>query len=210
MRVWRLGHKKAPCDFVPRRLCHWRQRFDDPQREYRTLYCAEKDSTCLYEVLADLRPNPKARAEFSEMFDADEELAPKPSIHKWRKDHVLAQAKVMMKSDHIFIPVEEFKVRHQLEKLLADILKREKIEHLNIHELRSKNRHVTQAISRTVYEEWESAGIEFRSRLDKCLCYALFEGRAYLQQIGKAISLDEDVPLLAKVCDEYGLSLDPN
>ena len=43
-------------------------RWDDPKREYRTLYCAEQQLTCLREVLADLRPNTKAIAELRKLF----------------------------------------------------------------------------------------------------------------------------------------------
>ena len=39
--VWRLGHAAAPLAYVPRELCSWNHRFDDPRREYRTLYSAD-------------------------------------------------------------------------------------------------------------------------------------------------------------------------
>lgn len=206
MRVWRLGHKSAPCDFVPRRLCHWNQRFDDPKKEYRTLYCAEKGITCLYEVLADMRPNTKARQEFNRFFPDQDELIPVPSIHRWRKEHVLAEANIVP-FGRSFVHVEDLKVRHQLENELADLMERHGIDHLNISEIRSKNRHITRAISRTIFESGDSAGIEFHSNLDSGTCYALFEGRSKLHQIGKVTYLNEDVPVLVKVCKEYGIDL---
>ena len=42
--VWRLGHRGAPLEYVPRHLCGWRHRWDDPERKYRTLYCAESSA----------------------------------------------------------------------------------------------------------------------------------------------------------------------
>jgi len=56
---------------VPRRYCGWQHRFDDPRREYRTLPCAEQAATCLREVLADLRPNARMRAEMAETVGPD-------------------------------------------------------------------------------------------------------------------------------------------
>jgi hypothetical protein len=53
-------------------LCGWNHRFDDPRREYRTIYAADKKETCLREVLADLRPDKKAVAEFKKLFGDDD------------------------------------------------------------------------------------------------------------------------------------------
>lgn len=160
----------------------------------------------MYEVLADLRPNAKARQEFARLFPGQDELAPVPRLHRWRKAHVLAEANIVS-FGRSFVHVEDIKVRHQLENELSDLMERHGVGHLNISEIRSKNRHITRAISRTVYETWDSAGIEFHSNLDGGTCYALFEDRSKLHQIGRATRLDEDVPALVKVCKEYGLGL---
>lgn len=189
---------------MPLRLYHWNHRFDDPHRRYRTIYSAKKSATCLREVLADLRPNLKARQEFNRLFPGQTELQPIPNIQTWRKVHVLAEADIIS-DKRLFIHVENLNVRHYLENKLLDLLKHYGIEHLNISEIRSKNRDLTRAISREIYEHWDSAGIEFRSNLDNEPCYASFEGRSRLKQIGRHTSLADDIPVLMKICREYGL-----
>ena len=76
------------------------------------------------------------------------------------------------------------------------------MEHLNISEVRSRTRPVTQAISRTLYEDG-AAGVRFRSNLDDHPCTALFEGRSHLEPTGVPIVLTRDVPELLRVCAEY-------
>jgi len=53
-RWWRVGYHHAPLDFVPRELYSWEHRFDDPEHEYRTIYCAEMKLTALREVLVGM------------------------------------------------------------------------------------------------------------------------------------------------------------
>ncbi len=80
------------------------------------------------------------------------------------------------------------------------------MRHLDISEVRSRTRPLTQAISRALYEEG-AAGIGFRSNLDDRPCTVLFEGRARLAPAGAAIRLTQDVPELLQVCAEYSLVL---
>jgi hypothetical protein len=99
-QVWRIGHIEAPLDYVPHEYCSWEHRFDDPHREYRTLYCAQHKITCLREVLADLRPESRVRAEFAEFqlaqgVAADElEVPAREVTDAFRRSHVLAPARV--------------------------------------------------------------------------------------------------------------------
>lgn len=37
------------CPPPPFPLCHWQNRFDDPNRGFRTLYASEREETCLFE-----------------------------------------------------------------------------------------------------------------------------------------------------------------
>ena len=79
-------------------LCSWQQRWDDPRREHRTLYCAARPETCLVEVLADLRPNTKMLAELAELMGESPELlqaagAVEPS---WRALHALQAARPVL------------------------------------------------------------------------------------------------------------------
>lgn len=77
---------------------------------------------------------------------------------------------------------------------------------MNIKALRGKNRHVTQKVSRVIFDDQE-AGIQFRSHHDANACYALFEFRARLRQIGHSIALTASVPEMVAVCRDFRLSL---
>ena len=55
--LWRVGHKDDPAGFSPRELTSWRNRWDDPQREFRTSYAAETVGTALVEVFQHYRPH---------------------------------------------------------------------------------------------------------------------------------------------------------
>lgn len=201
--MWRLGHRDAPLDYVPRHLCSWRHRWDDPEREYRTIYCAEAVLTCLREVLADLRPNAKAIAELKELFGEET-----PALRgvgevaaEWRDAHLLCPALAL--SDHEFCDVDaEVELRNELALLLAI----HDMDHLDISQVRSRDRIVTQTVGRTLYER-DRAGVRFGSNLDDRPCYALFEGRAELAPNGDALELTPDLEPLRQVCDEFGLRM---
>jgi hypothetical protein len=209
-RVWRVGHVDAPLDYVPHEYCSWEHRFDDPQREYRTLYCAQHKVTCLREVLADLRPESKVRADFAEFqlaqgVAADELQVPSREITpQFRRSHALAPARV-----HRTGPMVDLDQPELLERLAAQhatLLAEHGMAYLNISEIRSKNRPVTQAISRDLYEQGVAC-ILFRSNQDDERCLVLLEGHAHLETDGETISLTEDVPELIQVCSEYSLIL---
>jgi hypothetical protein len=211
-RVWRLGHIDAPLDFVPRERCSWEHRFDDPEHDYRTLYCAEQPITCLREVLADLRPNLKARAEFAQ-FQRDLNVKPEEIRHPardvsagWRARHALAPALVGRVA-----PLADLRQRRLLEQLAdahADLLVQHQMEQLDLSQITSKNRIVTQTVGRDLHDQG-AAGLLFRSNLDGEPCIVLFEGRARLHPDGRAIPMTENHPALLHVCSDYNLVLRP-
>lgn len=209
-QVWRLGHVNDPLDFVPRAFCSWEHRFDDPDKNYRTLYCAEDPTTCLREVLADLRPNTKTRADF-EQFQLDQGVAPsliqRPAAEvsvSWREAHALAPARVSRSG-----PLPNLNDRNLLERLAdthAALLTSYGMPQLDLSQITSKTRPVTQAISRDLFERG-AAGLIFRSNQDSRHCIVLFEGRARLEPAGRAVPMSENHPALLRVCSEYGLIL---
>ena len=194
---------------MPRPLCSWRHRWDDPEREYRTIYCAEAALTCLREVLADLRPNAKAIAELKELFGDDT-----PALRgvgevaaEWREAHVLCPAHAV--GSHEFCDLDaEVELRNELEHELILLLVERELDHLDIAQVRSRDRIVTQAMSRALYER-RYGGVRFGSNLDDRPCYALFEGRAELERSGDPLELEPDLEPLRHVCDEFGLRLMP-
>jgi hypothetical protein len=205
--VWRLGHRSGPLDFVPHALSSWRHRWDDPWREYRTIYCAERALTCLREVLADLRPNTKAIAELKELF-GDETPALRgvgEVASEWREAHLLCPA--LTASDHEFCDLDaEVELRNELERDLAGLLAQHDMEHLDVSQVRSRDRIVTQTVSRALYELFY-AGVRFGSNLDDQPCYALFEGRAELEPNGEPLELTDELEPLRQVCEDFGLRL---
>ena len=207
---WRVGHADGPLDFVPHELCSWEHRFDDPQREYRTLYCAEKKLTALREVLADLRPDTNVRADFAR-FQIDQGISPEDLFVParevtmgWREKHVLVCAEARREGP--LADLDDVGLREKLERTHAELLARHGMLHLNISEIRSKNRIVTQTIGRELYEQ-EVAGILFRSNLDDGQCLVLFENKGWLEEAGGPLELTGEVAELRHVCSEYGLIL---
>lgn len=210
MQVWRLGYKDAPVNFVPREHCKWEHRFDDVNKSYRTLYCAESAITCLREVLADYRPNTKLLADFAEVFSPQEEgdltVAGIVSTD-WRMNRVLVEAEIEISTGEL-VDIDSVPVREELTRSHARMLQEHGIQHLNISEIRSKDRIVTRTFSRYLYDKG-AAGIRFRSNLDDRQVFALFEERARLRPVGPQIPMAQDVPELIRVCGEYALVLRP-
>jgi hypothetical protein len=211
--VWRLGHIDGPLAYVPRELCSWQHRFDDPRREFRTLYCARLTETCIREVLADLRPNAKARSDFAQWqlaqgIPSDQLRQPTREVSaRWRESHILASAGVNREGP--LVDIDRPSIRFELEERHAELLAEHGMSYLNIAEVRSRNRIVTQTIARDLYERG-AAGVRFRSTHDDEPCIALMEGHATLVPTGVYRRLTEDIPELVALCAEYGLILRPS
>lgn len=206
MAVWRVGYFASPCDFTPHHLCGWNHRFDDPRREYRTIYAADKKETCLREVLADLRPDKKAIADFKKLFGDDDSVECAGRVTAaWRAKHVLVQVRIKVFSGKM-ADIESGPVLADLSDRLARELAARKLKRLDIARLRSQDRDLTRAASRLLHDDGH-AGIDFHSRLDKVPCHAVFEGRARLDQDGAAIPLSGRPPEFLAVCAEYSLKL---
>ena len=211
---WRVGYHEAPADWVPWHRCSWEHRFDDPDREYRTFYCGAEKETCVRESLADLRPNVNARAELARLqvevleYAPDELFVPASAVTSaWRAANVLVEVR-LERDEHPVADLDSVRLREQLERAHAPTLRAYGLEHLDISEVRSRVRPVTQLISRDLYERGVAA-LLFRSNLDDGQCLAVFEGHGWLEEVGEAIPLADDVPELVKVCGEYGLILEP-
>jgi RES domain len=211
---WRVGYHESPLDFVPRDLCSWEHRFDDPEREYRTLYCAAHRLTAIRETLQDLRPDPNTRADFAQ-FQLDQGVLPADLFQparevtvRWRSQHILVAADIQRHDPNCrFADLDDVAIRNELERVHADLLRRYGMEHLNISEIRSKNRAVTQQIGRDLFERG-AAGVLFRSDVDDQQCIALFEERGWLEDTDEAwVSLADEVPELRQVCAEFDLLL---
>jgi hypothetical protein len=138
-------------------------------REYRTVYGAQYKVTAPREVLADLRPEAKARADFAQ-FQLDQGVAvddlevPAAAVTPaWRAAHELAPARV--ERDGPLIELDEPGRLEELATRPASLLAEHGMRQLNISEICSKNRPVTQAVGRDLYERG-AAGLPFRPNLD--------------------------------------------
>lgn len=179
-------------------------RFDDPQREYRTLYVAEQRITCLRETLADLRPNARAIAEYTRLFgQADDLLVPVP--RDWLEQHALARGRLEMDSGEL-VDIDDSSLRSRFEREYADLLDAHGMEHLDISEVRSGQRIVTQTLSRWLFDRGAS-GMRYGSSLDNLPCLALFEDRADLAEDGEPEPLTDLPSELLEVCRDFGLVL---
>lgn len=205
-RVWRIGDFQSPCTIAPFHIYPWDNRFDDSERQYRTIYCADSLKTCLREILADFRLSTTALAEMESEISGSSETGSADVLgavkEEWLSKKTAVQAEIDL-SDGALTDLEDFATRRTLEKRLASFLKEHSISHLDISELRARQRIVTQKLSRTLFDDG-SAGIKFHSHLDNEPCYALFEFRASLRAVSAPIRLAA-LPELAEVCAELGI-----
>jgi RES domain len=207
--LWRVGYHLDPLGFTPHELYGFNHRFDDIQRRFRTLYLAELPETCLREVLADFRPNLAARQRHIQRYgpDAAEDFADMPVTAKWRVQHVLVAA--MLHLDGPMIDLDDVATRQKIEDRHAGLLLEYGLQHLDLHEITTGRRPVTQTIAAELFDRG-AAAIRFPSRLDGNPCVALFEGRGSLSAIDAPIALTDPPPRpLINVAEPWGLLLEP-
>lgn len=123
---------------------------------------------------------------------------------EWRTERVLAPATASAVGPitDLLDPV----TRMALEQEHAALLARYDMAHLDLSQITTKTRVVTQTISRSLFDEGAS-GIRFPSNTDGLPCIALFEGRAKLVAGGPVEPLTEPITELLTVCSEWGLVL---
>ena len=82
------------------------------------------------------------------------------------------------------------------------------MSHLDMHEITTRRRIVTQTIATDAYDNLDAAAIVFASSRDGHACTAIFEGRAELEGTGPPIALTDPPPQsLAKVATDWKLGL---
>jgi hypothetical protein len=190
----------------------WEGRFDDPRTHllpaarFRTLYLARRRVTALRERLQDLRPDTRTRADFRSLFGVDPPVAIVPA--QWRADRRIGRARIAAANDEI-VDLEDLQVRRRLEEEYAPLLAAHGMRHLDISQLRSDQRVVTQTIALELWTQGK-AGIAYRSKLDGEPCIAIFEGRTSITRYGapQTIRVD-DADLLAAV-SPWHLRIEPD
>lgn len=111
--------------------------------------------------------------------------------------------------DGELVDLTEPEVRTAIEAGNRHLLVDHGLEHLDLHEITSSRRVVTQTIAVNLYDEG-AATVRFPSRLDGLPALALFEGRAELPETGDPIALTDPAPgPLVLVCSEWSLPMEP-
>ncbi len=206
--LWRVAHYGDPLEFAPHDRCSWGHRFDDVERRHRTLYCASTPETALREVLADLRPNAQVIAKHMKVYEAAAaESLPRAAItEKWRQDNVLVPC--TMAYEGRLLDLTDAHERHEIETRHAQLLAEHGMSHLDMHEITTRRRIVTQMIATDAYDSLDVAAIRFASSRDGHACIALFEDRAELEEAGPPIALTDPPPKpLVKVAADWKLDL---
>ncbi len=192
----------------PAIAAHGGHSFNDVQRRHRTLYCAATQETALREVLADLRPNAEVIAKHLELYGAEAASSlPKAAItEKWRQDNVLMSCTLVYEGR--LLDLTDTHQRQEIETRHAQLLADHGMFHLDMHEITTRRRIVTQTIATDAYNSLDVAAIVFASSRDGQACTAIFEGRAELERTDPPIALTDPPPQsLATVATDWKLGL---
>ncbi len=206
---WRVGYRGDPLGFVPLKICEWSHRFDDLHHRFRTVYIAELAETSLRETLADFRPKLSAIHHFQQEMgtEAAQELAAQPITAAWRREHVLAP--VGLKLHGPIYDLTDIPQRQAIEQRHAELLLKHDMQHLDLHEITTNRRIITQTIAGDLYDDGVAA-IRFPSHLDGNPCIAVFEGRGALDHRGAIVTLTDPPPeTLLEVAAAWDLTLQP-
>ncbi|WP_343602226.1 RES domain-containing protein [Mycobacterium sp.] len=155
--LWRVGYYADPLGFTPLQLFQFSHRFDDIYRRFRTVYCANVAKTCLREVLADVRPNLGALRRHVERYgpEAAQDFAEKPVTAQWRIQHVLVPT--VLKLDGPLIDLTDVSTRQEIEDRHVELLLEYGLQHLDLHEITTSRRAVTQTIAADLFDRGAGA-----------------------------------------------------
>jgi hypothetical protein len=144
--------------------------------------------------LQDLRPATKDRADFQSLFGA--KPPPGSIARQWRLERRVGRARLDV-DPALIVDLEDLAVRRALEEKHAALLAAHGMRHLDIAQLRSGQRIVTQTIALDLHGSGH-AGVAYRSNLDNQECVAIFEQRALIQRWGASQNIErDDVDLVA-------------
>lgn len=153
--------------------------------------------------MAGFRPKLSVLREYRQLFGGTPPHAG-TITEKWLEKHVLAPATIRLTGGDL-LDIDAPDLRRDFEEQHLDLLLEHGFEHLDISEVRGRERVVTQSLSRWCHDRG-AAGISYRSNLDGCRNFALFEGRAALILDGRVEPLDQQLEELDSVCREFGLA----
>lgn len=204
-----MGWHTDPLAYPPHHVLTWQGRFDDPRinidpsARFRTLYFARRRTTAFRETLQDLRPDTRTRADFRSLMGAE----PPPGVvtRQWRADRRVGRARINVAASQI-IDLEDLDLRRALEEEHAALLAAHGMPHLDITQLRSHQRVVTQTIALDLRAKG-TAVIAYRSNLDGQQCVAVLEGPAAPKRWGQPQTIEADDADLIEVCRAWKLQI---
>jgi hypothetical protein len=204
-----VGHFGGPLRFAPKDRCLWENRFDDPEKRVRTLYCATEKLTCFYEALARFRRDTVTLAGMAAMTPAADPSEPDDAgvvTRSWRENHVLSSARIQLLRGSL-VDLDSVAVREEIAHRHSQFLLEYKVPFLDRDVIQGRNRELTQALGKLLYREG-AAGLLYSSKL-KGLCAVLFERRARLVPAGHREPLTGHIPEFLQACHDLHLSCDP-
>ncbi|MGH2885594.1 MAG: RES domain-containing protein, partial [Solirubrobacteraceae bacterium] len=120
--------------------------------------------------------------------------------------HVLAP--VTLQLDGRLVDLTDVPTRQEIEDRHRALLVAHGLRHLDLHEITTSRRAVTQTIAADLFDR-RVAAVRFPSKLDGNPCFALFEGRGTLVQAGEPVDLTDPPPHeLTNVTGPWGLQLE--
>jgi hypothetical protein len=145
LSLWRVGYHADRSASL-----HWRS---TSSATASTTSTAELAETCLREVLADFRPNLSALHRHVERYgpDAAQDFTKQPVTAQWRRQHVLIAA--LLRLDGPLIDLTDVPARQQIENRHAELLLEYDLPHLDLHEITTSRRAVTQTIAAELYDQ---------------------------------------------------------
>jgi hypothetical protein len=174
--LYRIGHLPNPVALPPRDETG-RGRFDDPRREFRTLYAAARRQTAFLETLA---PHRSALAAIVGLQPV--ELRPTAALFgrvrpSWRAAR--AVGRLRLRPRQRWLDLRALTTREALRHELAPrLLERGNLE-LDLSGVVGPHRALTQTIARWAYDRG-FAGLVYHSRFHAPLtCWAIFEGAGF-------------------------------
>ena len=139
--------------------------------------------------------------------EAVKDFTPQPVTRTWRTQHVLVP--LVLQLDGPLIDLTEPSTRQRIEDCHVEVLAEHGMEHLDLHEITTSRRVVTQTIAADLFDQGASA-VRFPSRLDGNACIALFEQRGTATPAGEVIALTDPPPQpLTNVAQDWRLLPEP-
>jgi hypothetical protein len=182
--AWRVGFQPSPWVWTPPQFARFRGRWDDSERQFRTLYVGNSLYACLAEVLAPEHPDPTIEGELAEIEDPDDQAAlhtehPAGTIdYTWFDRRLCGQAQ--LRGQYCYVThsatVAAIRAYFDLTRFGIDP------DEFDVSYLKDKARRpFTRALARWLYGLASDGGslvdgVEFRSRHgDELSLWAIFE-----------------------------------